>query len=132
MLLPPDSPDFNPIEDAFSKLKAMLQGRAERTIDALRAGARIPASSQLVIESGLKDDFEEGSYAHAISQARGRSMKSATKNCIKSQSPPRSLQSWSAALLIKFPYQQDDGQDNETEGERARICPSWRNSPRRV
>jgi len=30
MFLPPYSPDFNPIENAFSKLKAMLRGRAER------------------------------------------------------------------------------------------------------
>ena len=27
--LPPDSPDFNPIENAFSKLKALLRARAE-------------------------------------------------------------------------------------------------------
>ncbi len=33
--LPPYSPDFNPIENAFSKLKAMLRARAERTVDAL-------------------------------------------------------------------------------------------------
>lgn len=33
--LPPYSPDFNPIEMAFAKLKAMLRARAERTIDAL-------------------------------------------------------------------------------------------------
>jgi transposase len=33
--LPPYSPDFNPIENAFSKLKAFLRARAERTIDAL-------------------------------------------------------------------------------------------------
>lgn len=31
--LPPYSPDFNPIENAFSKLKAMLRARAERTIN---------------------------------------------------------------------------------------------------
>ena len=35
IFLPPYCPDFNPIENAFSKLKAMLRGRAERTIDAL-------------------------------------------------------------------------------------------------
>ncbi|MGV1908361.1 IS630 family transposase [Agrobacterium cavarae] len=35
MFLPPYSPDFNPIENAFSKLKAMLRARAERKIDAL-------------------------------------------------------------------------------------------------
>jgi transposase len=34
--LPPYSPDFNPIEMAFSKLKALLRKAAERTIPALR------------------------------------------------------------------------------------------------
>lgn len=33
--LPPYSPDFNPIENAFSKLKALLRAKAERTIDGL-------------------------------------------------------------------------------------------------
>lgn len=33
--LPPYSPDFNPIEMAFSKLKAILRAAAERTIDGL-------------------------------------------------------------------------------------------------
>lgn len=35
MFLPPYSPDFNPIENAFSKLKALLRAKAERTIKAL-------------------------------------------------------------------------------------------------
>lgn len=33
--LPPYSPDFHPIENAFSKLKALLRKAATRTIDAL-------------------------------------------------------------------------------------------------
>ncbi len=33
--LPPYSPDLNPIEMAFVKLKALLRARAIRTIDAL-------------------------------------------------------------------------------------------------
>jgi len=33
--LPPYSPDFNPIEKLFSKLKALLRKAAKRTIDAL-------------------------------------------------------------------------------------------------
>ena len=33
--LPPYSPDFNPIENAFAKLKAMLRKAAKRTIDGL-------------------------------------------------------------------------------------------------
>lgn len=41
LYLPPYSPDFNPIEKAFSKLKALLRKVAERNIDALwnRIGA---------------------------------------------------------------------------------------------
>jgi transposase len=35
LYLPPYSPDFNPIENAFAKLKAMLRKAAERTIDGL-------------------------------------------------------------------------------------------------
>ena len=35
LFLPPYSPDFNPIEFAFSKLKALLRAAAERTKDAL-------------------------------------------------------------------------------------------------
>ena len=34
-LLPPYSPDFNPIEMAFSKLKALLKKAAARTLDNL-------------------------------------------------------------------------------------------------
>jgi hypothetical protein len=35
LYLPPYSPDFNPIENAFSKLKPLLRAKAERTIKAL-------------------------------------------------------------------------------------------------
>jgi transposase len=35
LYLPPYSPDFNPIEMAFAKLKAMLQREAERTMEGL-------------------------------------------------------------------------------------------------
>ncbi len=35
LYLPPYSPDFNPIEKAFSKLKALLRKAAERTVDGL-------------------------------------------------------------------------------------------------
>jgi transposase len=35
LYLPPYSPDFNPIENAFSKLKAALRKAAARTVDAL-------------------------------------------------------------------------------------------------
>jgi transposase len=35
LYLPPYSPDFNPIENAFSKLKALLRKAAERTLEGL-------------------------------------------------------------------------------------------------
>lgn len=35
LFLPPSSPDVNPIEMAFAKLKALLRARAIRSIDAL-------------------------------------------------------------------------------------------------
>jgi transposase len=37
LYLPPYSPDFNPIEQAFAKLKALLRKAAARTLDALEA-----------------------------------------------------------------------------------------------
>ena len=37
LVLPPYSPDFNPIENAFAKLKALLRAAAERTVDSLWA-----------------------------------------------------------------------------------------------
>jgi transposase len=35
IFLPPYSPDFNPIENAFAKLKTLLRKAAERTVDHL-------------------------------------------------------------------------------------------------
>jgi transposase len=35
LYLPPYSPDLNPIEQAFAKLKALLRARAVRTVEAL-------------------------------------------------------------------------------------------------
>ena len=35
VFLPPYSPDFNPIETAFAKLKALLRKAAERTVEGL-------------------------------------------------------------------------------------------------
>ena len=45
--LPQYSPDFNPIEQSFSKLKAHLRKAAERTIEGLcqRIGAIVPSFS---------------------------------------------------------------------------------------
>jgi transposase len=47
LYLPPYSPDFNPIENAFAKLKALLRKAAARTIDELWDAIRdaLPAFS---------------------------------------------------------------------------------------
>ena len=41
LFLPPYSPDFTPIEQAFSKLKAILRGLGARTREALVEAARV-------------------------------------------------------------------------------------------
>ena len=45
LYLPPYSPDFNPIENAFAKLKALLRRAAERTVEGLwtKIGDLLPA-----------------------------------------------------------------------------------------
>jgi transposase len=47
LYLPPYSPDFNPIENAFAKLKALLRKAAERTVESLwtKIGDLLPAFS---------------------------------------------------------------------------------------
>ncbi len=63
MFLPPYSPDFNPIEQAIAKIKALLRKAAARTVEALDAAiasaldafpptsaqttSRTPATSQI-------------------------------------------------------------------------------------
>jgi len=46
--LPPYSPDFNPIEQVFAKLKALLRKYSERTVDALwsRLGSLLESFTQ--------------------------------------------------------------------------------------
>ena len=49
IFLPPYSPDFNPIEQLFSKIKQLLRGAAKRCVKSLSAGIAsilktIPAS----------------------------------------------------------------------------------------
>ena len=40
LYLPAQTPDFNPIENAFAKLKALLRTAAARTVPDLRAAIR--------------------------------------------------------------------------------------------
>lgn len=57
LYLPPYSPDLNPIEQVFAKLKAVLRAKALRTVDALWdalgkiAGAITPAECQNYLEN---------------------------------------------------------------------------------
>ena len=45
MFLPPYSPDFNPIEKAFSKLKALLRGAEARAREALIEAMGVASSA---------------------------------------------------------------------------------------
>jgi transposase len=56
--LPPYSPDFTPIEQVFSKIKALLRGPGARTTEALQEAVR------LAIEAVTHDDVAAW-FAHA-------------------------------------------------------------------
>ena len=58
LYLPPYSPDFNPIENAFAKLKAHVRKAAARTVEALEAAV---ASALRTFEPGECTNF----FAHA-------------------------------------------------------------------
>lgn len=45
LFLPPYSPDFNPIEQAFSKLKAILRGLGARTLETLQKAVRLAVAA---------------------------------------------------------------------------------------
>ncbi len=59
LCLPPYSPDFNPIEQAFAKLKARLRKAAARTLDALEhaiaAALDVFAQTNALTTSQLQD-----------------------------------------------------------------------------
>ena len=63
LYLPPYSPDFNPIENAFAKLKALLRKAAKRTRESLwtAIGALIPAFTP----SECANYFAAAGYASA-------------------------------------------------------------------
>jgi len=58
--LPPYSPDFNPIENAFSKLKALLRKAATHTTDAL--GDTIRAALPQFSPQECANDFAAAGY----------------------------------------------------------------------
>ena len=60
LYLPPYSPDFNPIEKAFSKLKALLRKAAERTLDGL--WTKIGSLIQLVTPNECQNYFAAAGY----------------------------------------------------------------------
>jgi transposase len=60
LYLPPYSPDFNPIEKAFSKLKALLRKAAERKLDGL--WSKIGSIIQLVTPAECRNYFTAAGY----------------------------------------------------------------------
>jgi transposase len=58
--LPPYSPDFNPIENAFAKLKALLRRAAERTVDGLWAA--IGRALDLFTPAECRNYFDAAGY----------------------------------------------------------------------
>ena len=62
LYLPPYSPDFNPIEMAFSKLKALLRKAAARTVDELWAA--IAAILDAITPDECHNYFQASGYEH--------------------------------------------------------------------
>ena len=60
MFLPPYSPDFNPIENAFSKLKAMLRAAERRTVEGL--WAFLGESLDAFTPTECRNYFRHGGY----------------------------------------------------------------------
>lgn len=60
LYLPPYSPDFNPIENAFAKLKALIRAKAERTISALWNAAS--STVELFTPAECANDFTAAGY----------------------------------------------------------------------
>ena len=60
LYLRPYSPDFNPIEKAFSKLKALLRKAAERTLEGL--WTKIGSLIQLVTPDECRNYFTAAGY----------------------------------------------------------------------
>lgn len=61
LYLPPYSPDFNPIEQLFAKLKALLRKAAERSVEALCS--RIADLLDAFTSSECANYFRNAGYA---------------------------------------------------------------------
>ncbi len=61
MYLPPYSPDFNPIEQVFSKIKNELRRRELRTIGALEDA--LGESLDWITKEQASHDFQHAGYA---------------------------------------------------------------------
>jgi len=76
LYLPPYSPDFNPIEMVFSKLKALLKKAAHRTVEALwnKIGTLLATFSPTEVRggSGNSDRVVSGSLASPTSPGGGK------------------------------------------------------------
>jgi transposase len=61
LYLPPYSPDFNPIEPAWSKIKAHLRSAAARTVDLL--GEAVEDALKLITDDDARGFFSHCGYA---------------------------------------------------------------------
>jgi transposase len=61
LFLPPFSPDFNPIEQVFSKLKALLRKATARTVDGTWSGLLADCLSAFTAEE-CRHYFEAAGY----------------------------------------------------------------------
>jgi transposase len=81
--LPAYSPDFNPIEHAFAKRKALLRARAARTIDALWSA--LAGVVEWFPSDECANYFRNAGYSQS---ARKRSSRTCQSCCETSHDPP--------------------------------------------
>lgn len=96
LFLPPGSPDFNPIEMAFSKLKALLRKAAERTVEGLWAaiGRLIDTitpdeCANFCAAAGYEPDQIENALAKSIARRNTRIGCERASSCLMSQQSMR-------------------------------------------
>ncbi len=65
LYLPPYSPDFNPIEKAFPKLKALLREAAERSVDALWNRIGVPWLTTYATRNNAYGRFEQNAQSRS-------------------------------------------------------------------
>jgi len=101
LYLPPYSPDFNPIENAFAKLKALLRKAAARTLEALEAA--IANALDAFTTDECANYFTASGYEPECTESALATSPRSAPDCGPRRAPlgPRPIRFRSLALLVR-------------------------------